>query len=111
MNYHNRKFRAVSNSENGEITTEMIFHYQQSGNVLTCSYSGGVISSGHLIGIVNDSGEIDMRYHQVNTSGEIMTGICASTPKIMENGKIQLIENWQWTSGDCSKGSSILEEI
>jgi hypothetical protein len=29
----------------------------------------------------------------------------------MENGKIRLYEEWQWTSGDQSKGSSILEEI
>jgi hypothetical protein len=29
----------------------------------------------------------------------------------MKNGKIRLHEKWQWTSGDGSKGESILEEI
>ena len=40
-----------------------------------------------------------------------MTGICNSAPRIMTSGKIRLHENWQWTSGDLSKGESILEEI
>ena len=40
-----------------------------------------------------------------------MTGICTSTPEICEDGKLRLMENWQWTSGDKSKGQSIIEEI
>ena len=40
-----------------------------------------------------------------------MTGICVSKPKIMPNGKIHLHEIWQWTSGDKSKGESVLEEL
>ncbi len=111
INYNNRKFRPVSNSENGEVTNEMIFHYKQVGNILTCTYEGENIVKGHLIGIVDDKGQIEMRYHQVNKNGAFMTGICSSTPKQMTNGKIHLHESWQWTSGDQSKGTSILEEI
>ena len=111
INYNNKTFRPLSNSENGETSSETIFSYKQTGNILSCEYAGGKIVEGHLIGIVNDSGEIDMRYHQVNTSGELLTGICKSVPEILENGKIRLHEIWQWTSGDCSKGQSILEEI
>jgi hypothetical protein len=51
-----------------------------------------------------------MRYHQINDQDKLMTGICISTPEILENGKIRLHENWKWTSGDYSKGSSIIEE-
>ena len=40
-----------------------------------------------------------------------MTGICISKPEMTSTGKIRLYENWQWTSGDKSKGHSILEEI
>jgi len=111
MNYHDKQFRPVQNSENGETSAETIFHYQQSGNILSCDYKGGEIIKGHLLGLVNEQGEIDMRYHQINTKGQLMTGICHSTPEIMSNGKIRLIENWQWTSGDHSSGHSILEEI
>ncbi len=31
--------------------------------MLTAEYHGGQIVSGHLIGLVDDGGTIDMRYH------------------------------------------------
>jgi len=111
MNYNNKRFKAVQNSSNGETSDETIFEYKQTGNVLTAEYKGGNILTGHLIGLVDDYGNIDMRYHQVNEKGELMTGICKSKPEVSSNDKIILHENWQWTSGDKSKGTSILEEI
>lgn len=78
--------------------------------MLTSEYSGGKIKFGHLIGLVDKSGTINMRYHQVNYKDELMTGICISKPEILENGKIRLHESWEWTSGDQSKGTSIIEE-
>jgi hypothetical protein len=111
INYNDRRFRPVVNSDNGEVSEETIFHYMQEGKVLTCQYSGGRILQGHLIGLVDEEGRIDMRYHQVNDRGELMTGTCCSTPEILPNGKIRSHESWQWTSGDRSSGSSVLEEI
>ena len=55
-------------------------------------------------------GNIDMRYHLVNEKAELMTGTCISKPEILNNGKIRLHESWEWTSGDKSKGQSIIEE-
>lgn len=111
INYHNKIFKAVQNTENGEIGDENRFHYVQKGNILSCSYSGGKIVEGHLIGLVDKNGTIDMRYHQINQEGAILTGKCTSTPEIMENGKIRLHEKWEWTSGDFSKGTSTLIEV
>ena len=111
MNYNNRKFRPISNSNNGEVSSEMVFHYKQTNNILTCSYHGENIIEGHLIGLVDNEGNIEMSYHQINLKGELMTGVCVSTPEILANGKIRLFEKWQWTSGDQSKGESVLEEM
>jgi hypothetical protein len=111
MNYHDKKFRPTRNTENGETSNETFFHYKQVGNILTSEYAGGKIKYGHLIGLVDNTGKIEMRYHQVNESGELMTGICSSTPEILANGKIRLHESWEWTSGDKSKGESIIEEL
>lgn len=111
MNYNDRKFRPVSNTPNGETSAETVFHYKQDGNILTCEYAGGKIMKGQLIGIVDEDGRVDMRYHQVNMEGAIMTGQCTSTPEILPKGKIRLHEEWQWTSGDYSKGQSVIEEI
>lgn len=110
INYHDKIFRPVSNSENGETSAETTFCYRQEGNVVTAAYAGGKIKCGHLIGLVDEQGNIDMRYHQVNDMGELVTGICKSSPEILKNGKIRLHEEWEWTSGDCSKGCSIIEE-
>jgi hypothetical protein len=52
-----------------------------------------------------------MRYHQININNEIMTGKCISKPEILVDGKIRLHETWEWTSGDFSSGTSIIEEI
>lgn len=61
--------------------------------------------------MVDEFGNIEMRYHHVNLKGELMTGIYSSKPEIFPFGKIRLHENWQWTSGDHSYGQSIIEEI
>ena len=111
INYNNRKFCAVENTANGETSSETVFHYRQEGKILTAAYSGGRITKGHLIGMVDENGHITMRYHQVNSAGELMTGICQSKPEILENGKIRLHETWQWTSGDRSSGESVIDEI
>lgn len=110
INYNGKTFRPISNTENSETSEETLFSYKQFGNILTSEYSGGKIKYGHLIGLVDNFGNIKMRYHQVNDKDELMTGICFSKPEMLENGKIRLHENWEWTSGDKSKGTSIIEE-
>ncbi len=111
MNYNNKKFKPTFNSENGEVSSDMIFHYEQTGSILTCNYHGIKILKGHLIGLVDEHGNIHMNYHQINQNGELMTGVCTSKPEHLKNGKIRLHEVWEWTSGDKSKGKSTLEEL
>ncbi|MCE7065416.1 n-acetylglutamate synthase [Dyadobacter sp. CY326] len=111
INYNNKIFVPLSNSENGEVDLSMQFVYKQNGNIVTSTYSGGRIQTGHLIALVDENGNLDMRYHQVNDKGEITTGICKSTPEQLANGKIRMHEKWRWTSGDQSEGESLLEEI
>ena len=111
MNYNNKKFKPVKTPNNAEVNESTIFHYKQEGKIITCTYAGGEILKGHFIGTVDKKGNIDLRYHQINKEGILNTGICFSTPEIMSNGKIRLHENWEWTSGDKSKGVSIIEEV
>ncbi len=111
INYNGKRFRPVQNSDNGETSADTLFEYKQEGEILSSHYSGGQIIQGHLIGLVDEKGNISMRYHQVNSNGELMTGICTSHPEVLEDGRIRLHESWEWTSGDRSSGSSILEEV
>ncbi len=111
MNYHNKIFRSVQNSDNGEVSSATIFRYFQEDNVLWAEYSGGSIVKGNIIGKVSPDGQIEMRYQHLSQDDSFKTGICHSKPEITEAGRIRLHEHWQWTSGDLSKGHSIIEEI
>lgn len=103
-------FRSVANTANGEVGAETRFHYQQSGNIVTATYSGGEIVSGHLIAKVLASGQLDMRYHHLNRGGEFMLGTCLSTPRRLADGRLAFSEAWQWLTGDRSAGRSEIEE-
>ncbi|RYY40723.1 MAG: n-acetylglutamate synthase [Chitinophagaceae bacterium] len=111
INYNGRNFRGVANSEYGAVSSETEFQYRQSSNIVTAIYSGGTILIGQLLATVDESGVLDMRYHHVNTSGELMTGTCRSEPELLADGRIRLHESWQWTSGEGSSGQSIIEEV
>ncbi len=109
--YGGRLFRPVATNGESDTNSETIFKYEQKRDLLTGTYSGGHISFGHLIGLVNAAGRIDMRYHHLTVDGELKTCVCRSIPEFLENGKIRLHESWQWTSGTCEKGTSILDEL
>lgn len=111
ISYHNRKFRSVSNSETGEVGQETIFHYQQTDDLVTASYAGGDIRQGMLIAKADPAGHLDMRYQHLNQQGTLMTGMCKTVPEVLPDGRLRLHETWQWTSGDHSKGQSIVEEV
>lgn len=111
INYNDKTFKVDTNSNNGETSSRTVFHYRQNANVLTAEYAGGEIIKGHLIGLVDDNGCIDMHYHHLNKLKEFKTGISHSTPEVLPDGKIRLHESWQWTYGDDSKGTSILIEM
>ena len=49
INYHNKRFRSVSNSAGGEVDGDTIFHYTQYGELVSGTYKGGSIISGTLI--------------------------------------------------------------
>ncbi|MFN2458643.1 MAG: hypothetical protein ABR502_10605 [Chitinophagaceae bacterium] len=111
INYHNKTFKSVNNTVTGEVSSETVFKYQQTGNIVTAMYNGGTIVSGHLIAIADEEGNLDMRYHHVNNKGMLMTGFCKSVPETLPNGKLRLHEHWKWTSGDKSEGRSVVEEL
>ncbi len=111
INYDKRVFKSVQNSETGEVSAETTFYYHQKENLVWAEYAGGEIVFGNLIAKVLSDNSLEMRYQHLNSKGELMTGKCFSTPEILENGKIRLHESWEWTSGDFSKGVSVVEEI
>lgn len=111
IDYDNRRFSSVENSQSGEVSDETVFHYHQKDGFVWAEYSGGAIVLGNLIAKRAPDSSLEMRYQHLNKSGELMTGKCFSTPEILPDGRVRLYEKWQWTSGDFSEGESIIEEI
>lgn len=109
INYNQRIFKSVSNSETGEVSAETRFKYQQQDNLVWAEDNGGEIIFGILITKVVENDGLEMRYQHLNSKGELMTGRCFSTPQRLPNGKIPLLEKWQWTSGYFSSGESVIE--
>lgn len=111
ISYDNRIFRSVATSSNGEVGAQTRFHYRQRDGIVWGTYAGGGITEGHLIATVAPDGALDMRYHHVSPTGALMTGICRSRLEILPDGRYRLHEEWQWTSGDRSRGTSVVEEV
>ncbi len=111
INYDNRFFRSVANAPNGEVGCETLFHYRQQGDLVWATYEGGGVVAGHLIANVAPDGALDMRYHHHSPTGALMTGLCRSRLEILPDGRYRLHEEWQWTSGDQSRGTSMVEKV
>jgi len=109
FNLNGKKFKSISNSNNGEVNSETIFHYRQFKNIVWSTYQGGDVLFGTLSGKF-DKNKLIFTYQHQNIKGEFKTGKCESTPEIIDN-KIRLKEKWEWTCDDYSKGESVIEEI
>lgn len=111
INYDNRIFAPQANSANGEANSGTLFHYRQRGDIVWAAYAGGGVEFGTLVATVDVRGHLDMRYSHVNTRGELMTGVCQTTPEVLPDCRLRLYERWRWTCGDESVGESVIEEV
>ena len=111
INYDNRSFRSIANSDTGEVGSETVFHYHQESDVVWAEYAGGEIVRGMFIAKVLKDDSLDMRYQHTNRKGELQTGVCTSVPELLPDGRMRLHERWQWTCGDHSTGESTIEQI
>lgn len=79
----------------------------ENGYVGVLKLEGRIVATGCVL----ENGELDFVYQHMNQDMQIKTGKCHSVPIVMENGKINLSEQWKWTSRDCSKGESLFTEV
>ncbi len=107
QNLNNKRFRALSNSETGQVDDNTIFNYFQRDNLIWANYSGGQIKCGNLMG-TRKGKMLRFNYHHVSDKDEIKSGTCESEIKTINN-KLHLFENWAWSNG--VKGKSHLIEF
>lgn len=111
MNLNDRTFTAVSNSNSGEVNGNTLFYYRQQGEMIWAEYAGGEIKKGFLIGKFISENEIFFTYQHLNQKLENRLGQCTGRIEISVNGKLRIIENWQWLDGERQSGQSVIEEI
>lgn len=109
INFNNKTFYLVENSENGQVNSETIFEYKQQGNLVTADYSGGSILYGKIIALL-EGNYLNMLYQCVTNKNELMAGKAKAFISFNENNKIKLALNWEWLGDDKEKGTSVYIE-
>jgi len=70
VNFNNKKFFLIENSENGTVNSETVFEYKQEGDLVTAVYYGGNIINGNIIAVLKDN-QLEMLYHCVTTENQL----------------------------------------
>ena len=104
-----RTLVGVANTEDGEVSGDTRFQFEQEGERIYAQYSGGDIINGHLVGTF-DGREWDIRYSQINSEHETASGHSVGTVTLLDDGRVRVEDEWEWESQDGS-GESALEEV
>lgn len=108
INYDGRRFRPVAD---GAPEESRVAVYRQEGDLLWGEFLGGKARRGALTGTCAPDGRLDFAYCMVLDDGEVISGHCASTPQVLEDGRIRLDEVWERFGAHASSGVSVIEEI
>lgn len=102
--------RVIKTAENGVVNRGTIFHFTQMEAAVWAEYAGGKIKKGFLVG-QSDGEVLEFAYCQLQTDVVLDSGASTCTLSRAENGKIQLIENFEWKSRPGEKGQNVFMEI
>ena len=109
-NFNNKKLRiTLIEGPYNEVNEETIFHFHQENNMIWAEYSGGKVKRGRLIGLINGN-KLNHHYIQVNSKDELNSGEGSSIIQVNDDGKLQIVEEWEWKSQE-GKGKSVMTEI
>lgn len=114
FNLHNKTFRVVRNDGPGaEVTTDTVFRFTQRAvagkEIVEAEYSGGGVLAGRMLGVIEGT-QMRHSYVQVNHAGSFSSGESTDEISSLPNGKLQLIDRWQWKTREGS-GVCIFEEV
>jgi hypothetical protein len=109
IDFNNKTFSLIDNSENGKVSSETIFKYSQEGNLVTADYYGGNVIYGKIIAQLRDN-ELHMLYQCLTTDNELKAGKAIAQIRFNENDKIVLKLNWEWLDGNQENGVSAYVE-
>ncbi|MCB9845112.1 MAG: hypothetical protein H6811_03885 [Phycisphaeraceae bacterium] len=93
----------------GVINADTIFEFHQADNRVEATYTGGRIVRGFLVGVItNDT--LEFRYCQAHTDGRIDGGASTCSLERTDDGRIRIIERFEWESRGGS-GTNVIEQL
>lgn len=103
------RMHVVATAEAGVVNADTYFTFTQRGSVVSAQYAGGRIELGFLVGVIS-GGSLQFRYAQLDTAGKLDGGssVCELTRTL--DGKVRLIEHFQWESREGG-GVNVFEEV
>jgi hypothetical protein len=111
LSFNNKKFVLVQNSKTGKVNSETLFFYKQERDLVTADYQGGiVVRYGKIIALLEND-KLDMLYQCVTDEGQLKAGKALAKVSFTESQKIRLKLNWEWITGEISRGNSEYIEI
>lgn len=110
INFQNKTFTLVENSEKGAASSKTIFKYQQEGNLVTADYSGGVIKYGSIVARLEQD-QLHMLYHCMTVDQELKAGKAIAKISFTKDKRIKLSLNWEWLGDQKDKGTSEYIEL
>jgi len=99
----------IETAENGVVNKDTIFYFTQKDNYVEAKYSGGKIKNGFLVGLIKEN-NFKFSYCQLQTDGILDNGSSSSELTVSSEGKIRLIERFEWKSRPGEIGVNIFEE-
>ena len=91
----------------GKVSSETIFFFKQEKDLVTADYHGGQIRYGKIIALLQN--EKLVLLYQCVTNGGLLKAVAKVS--YTKNQKIRLKMNWEWITGEISKGESEYIEI
>lgn len=106
----NKIFRVVAlDGPCASMDAETVFSFKQTGNAVHADYFGGRIRVGKFIGLI-EGDKIRFRYIQINEHNEFHVGQSIGRIERTHDGKIRLIDEWEWDAR-LGRGRCVLEEV
>ena len=101
--------KVISTDKQGVIGEGTHLTFSQSRNVVSARYSGGQIQLGYLVGLMGPEG-LRFRYVQLDVHGHLDSGHSRCEISKTTEGRIRIVEHFQWESREGS-GSNVFEEL
>ena len=109
FNLDGLRANAPVTAESGVINADTIFEFSQDGDLVEASYAGGQVRAGRLIGRVKGD-TLEFRYCQAHDDGSLDGGRSNCELRRADDGKIEIVERFQWASRE-GEGVNIIREL